>query len=358
MRRKGEQVGADRRSIVPFDQILANINLELNGYEETFDPGETTPSVPRQMPRNIEPLPDFNAPSKLQLQKSPINDKDTSSPSTKPRFDVPTELDDIKETLFKLRHLCDVIELGRSIGRFSSLRFAARPGLNAERSVLAQTDQFARKIYLRWKYTVYNPRNGFGVGPNGEGYKGDVFNLPRMNWRDNVAPVPTGPNIRAKFAHLAEAVDVVFGYRGATLENAMWLKTHNTGTFVLAGIVRKILFLERHRRLNQAPVMPGLDRDEAADVQTIRRVVAQANANMSRELTNYLQALHRDPEEAGETAYLEDLLRRVNEVNKCLTFLKDHATQLENKCMQDYHFRHQPKNAYKRSTESIEEGFV
>ncbi|KAL4943423.1 hypothetical protein BDV06DRAFT_189977 [Aspergillus oleicola] len=283
----------------------------------------------------METLLDGDAPRRLRLP--PMN-SNGSSKWDKPRLDVPTEYDDLKGTLFKVQHLCEAIEQGRSIGRFSALKFAANPIADAERSVCVKLDPHVRRMYFAWKYTVYNPRHGLEQGPNAEEYRGDVFKLPNMNWRDNVAPVPTGLEARAKFISLAEAVDVVFGYRGATLEHAMWIKKHKPRIMLLVVIVRKILFLERHRRLDQAPKMPGLKREEAADVQTIRRVVAQANANLSRELTNYLEAVHKDPAEAGETIHLGDLLQRVNELNGSLTFLQDHAKQLENKCMKDYHF--------------------
>ncbi|KAL4964891.1 uncharacterized protein BDV14DRAFT_63973 [Aspergillus stella-maris] len=330
-----------KRSVVPVDQVLANINLELK---------------PRRRPRKTKPLVDPKPPTDLKLPKRKLNEDVTLSWDIKPHLDVPTELDDIKATLLKLRRLREIIEHGKSIGWFTALRFAATPGLNAEQSVIDKLHPPPRRWYFAWKYKVYNPRHGFG--PNGEGHDhGKKIILPAMNWRDNVAPVPSDPDSRSKFAGLAEAVDVVYGHSGATLENAMWLRAHDLRIFHLIVAVKKILYLERYRRLDQAPAMPGLNREEAADVQTIRRVVAQTNANVNRELMKYLQwvykdprEVYKDPQEEDETVDLGDLLKWVNEVNECLTVLKDHSTRLENKCMKDYHFGHQSTNHAKEST--------
>ncbi|KAL4933081.1 uncharacterized protein BDV17DRAFT_146820 [Aspergillus undulatus] len=321
------------RERLSIEQIISDIGDGLQGRELLEDSRDDYSSSETGNPFSYPPTLD---PAFIQSQQSKIpSDSGHVSRWNKDRVQVPHALDDFETTLHSVEMFCQVIESGKSVARCSALKFAANPALDVEQTVVKKLDPYVRKMYIAWKETVYNPRHG--IEQDSEHKK---FVLPKLNWRKCVEPVSDEARVRSKFFSLAEAVDVVFGHRGATLENAMWLQIKKSRIMLLVLIVRKILMLEKSRRLNQAPKMPGLSLTQAADLQTIRRVVAQADENLNREMTRFLKNASTEglPGDVHSKRELGEFLKKVNRLNESLDFLRGHAQYLESRCLKTYRF--------------------
>ncbi|OOF92788.1 hypothetical protein ASPCADRAFT_210054 [Aspergillus carbonarius ITEM 5010] len=112
-----------------------------------------------------------------------------------------------------------------------------------------------------------------------------VMRLPEFDWDENVAPVPQGAQSLKKFTQRAEAMDIIFDHQGATPENASWLTANMVFALPLVKAVTKVTNIGKHmENMNNDRHTRGLTDMEAAEVDTVRKLVAIADKNTNREM--------------------------------------------------------------------------
>ncbi|RAK71408.1 uncharacterized protein BO72DRAFT_392096 [Aspergillus fijiensis CBS 313.89] len=184
---------------------------------------------------------------------------------------IPTTTDDLEETLKKLQDLAEVVTQGNSLALFTGLKLVALPTRDPE--TLAKEQMSPNEILL---YEAWKARK---ADPNVEGSL-----LPSFDWIANVAPVPQGAHSLKKLTKRAAAMDVVFDHQGATPENAAWLTSRMPATLPLVKAVARISHCKQSLEQQSQAHFRGLSDMEAAEVETIRKIVAVAEANTNREL--------------------------------------------------------------------------
>ncbi|KKK24462.1 hypothetical protein ARAM_005532 [Aspergillus rambellii] len=193
-------------------------------------------------------------------------------------LDAPGGDDDLETTARKLQRLAEVVEQGNSLALWTGLKLART------REIIPKDQMTASEwmIYERWKKGMFNAASP----DSARGVQGDeqTFNLPEFDWDKNRAPVPQGQQSMKKFTQRATAMDIVFGYQGATPEHASWLTLSMPEMLPLIKVVAKINNIERNSRSHGHPHLESLSDMEVAEVQTARKIVATAERNRNREL--------------------------------------------------------------------------
>ncbi|RAL02060.1 uncharacterized protein BO80DRAFT_423974 [Aspergillus ibericus CBS 121593] len=215
---------------------------------------------------------------------------------------VPTDTDDLETTCTKLEELAKVVEQGNSLALFTGLKLATQRTRDPESVAKAQLTPDELMMYESWKAmrmrqtTRQSDGDGNGNGngihddDNNQNGQSEIMQLPDFNWAENVAPVPQGAQSLKKFTRRAEAMDVVFGHEGATPENASWLTSNMIFMLPLVKAVTKVCNIGKHLENTSGDRhMRGLTDMEAAEVETVRRLVAIAGKNRTREM----EKIHR-----------------------------------------------------------------
>ncbi|OJJ67939.1 hypothetical protein ASPBRDRAFT_33785 [Aspergillus brasiliensis CBS 101740] len=199
---------------------------------------------------------------------------------------VPTESDDLATTCMKLEELAKTVEQGNSLALFTGLKLATYPAKSdLESMAMSQLTPEELWMYETWKEMkmIQDTEIKGGRYSGEEDHNG--MQLPYFNWEQNVAPVPQGAQSMKKFTQRAAAMDVVFGHRGATPENASWLTSHMVFMLPLVKAVTKVTNLKKNLKNNhRSRHTRGLTDMEAAEVETARKLVVIANKNQSREM--------------------------------------------------------------------------
>ncbi|PYI05317.1 hypothetical protein BO78DRAFT_371390 [Aspergillus sclerotiicarbonarius CBS 121057] len=213
---------------------------------------------------------------------------------------VPTETDDLEATFTKLEELAKVVKQGNSLALFTGLKLATQKARDPESVAKAQLTPHELMMYEAWKNmrTIQDTRQDDGGDCKHDQDSRPVMNLPDFNWEENVAPVPQGAQSLKKFTRRAEAMDVVFGHQGATPENASWLTSNMISILPLIKAVTKVCNIGKHlENSNSDRHTRDLTEMEAAEVETVRKLVAIAGKNRNREMAK-IHRLTRSIEEA------------------------------------------------------------
>lgn len=200
---------------------------------------------------------------------------------------VPTETDDLQTTCTKLEELAKIVEQGNSLALFTGLNLATYPSKSDLESVaMSQLTSEELWMYETWKEmkTRQDTKSKNGDRSCNEG-DSNAMKLPYFDWEQNVAPVPQGAHSLKRFTQRAAAMDVVFGHRGATPENASWLTSHMIFMLPLVKAVTKVTNITKNlKNSHQSRQTRGLTDMEVAEVETARKLVSIANKNRAREM--------------------------------------------------------------------------
>lgn len=229
---------------------------------------------------------------------------------------LPSPTDDLETSATKLAALADTVQQGNSLALFTGLQGVTPHMRDAETRARAQMTIEEREAYDGWK----------------EGW----YRLPVFDWEKNVAAVPGGAASWKKFGQRAASMDVIWGVgnegkdaddkqaaagvggedgngrgglaqsragagadpnssntvpdvlhsRGpvtvtATPENASWLTFNMPVMLPLVNAVTRVL--KAQKQAQQDP-HAGLSDMEAAEMETVRKIVATVERNRSCEL--------------------------------------------------------------------------
>ncbi|PWY91376.1 hypothetical protein BO94DRAFT_533510 [Aspergillus sclerotioniger CBS 115572] len=204
---------------------------------------------------------------------------------------VPTETDDLEATYMKLEELARVVKQGNSLALFTGLKLATQKTRDPETVAKAHLSPQELQMYQAWK----EMRAIQETLEDGGKIKYDqdsqlVMRLPEFDWEENVAPVPQGAQSLKKFTQRAEAMDIIFDHQGATPEHASWLTSNMAIVLPLVKAVTKVSNIGKHmENMNNDRHTRGLTDMEAAEVETVRKLVAIAGKNTNREM----EKIHR-----------------------------------------------------------------
>ncbi|RJE22675.1 hypothetical protein PHISCL_04978 [Aspergillus sclerotialis] len=185
-------------------------------------------------------------------------------PGTTP---VPSTADDLETTAQKLEALANVVKEGNSLALYTGLKLSSPKPRDAESIALSQMTPSELESYTDWK-TRTTP-------------------VPPFDWEHNKTPIPTGAQSEKKFTRRAEAMDVVWGYKGATPEHASWLTFNMPGTLPLVKAVSRVLTAQLHY---QNDPLVHLGPMEVAEIETAKSIVRIAQGNRERELQRIRKA--------------------------------------------------------------------
>ncbi|PYI20690.1 hypothetical protein BO86DRAFT_389303 [Aspergillus japonicus CBS 114.51] len=184
---------------------------------------------------------------------------------------VPVATDNLEETLKKLQDLTEVATQGNSLALFTGLELVALPTRDPEKLAKEQMSPKEVLLYEAWKARKPNPNVEESL-------------LLSFDWTANVAPVPQGAHSLKKLTKRAAAMDVIFDHHDATPENAAWLTSRMPQTLPLVKAVAKVSNCKQSLEQQRQAHFRGLTDMEAAEVETIRKIVAVAEVNTNREL--------------------------------------------------------------------------
>lgn len=193
-----------------------------------------------------------------QQTMSSIDSPTTPVPGTTP---VPNPTDDLETTASKLEALADVVKQGSSLALYTGLKLSSPKPRDAEAIAVSQMPPIELESYSNWK--------------------SKTTSVPSFDWENNKSSVPTGAQSQKKFSRRAAAMDVVWGYKGATPEHASWLTSNMVAILPLVKAVGRVLIAQEHYR--DDPMMK-LGPMEAAEIETAKAIVYIAERNKEREL--------------------------------------------------------------------------
>ncbi|RHZ63946.1 hypothetical protein CDV55_104363 [Aspergillus turcosus] len=199
---------------------------------------------------------------------------------------VPSVNDDLETTAKKMRALAKVVSDGNSLALFTGLQMASEHSRDPESIAVSQMTPDERFMYEAWQEARKhrkrkNPDDQDSEETSNRGRKVPAVDI---DWVKNVAPVPDGAQSLKKFTERAAAMDIVWDHQGATPENAAWLTFNLPAILPLVKAVCRVRTAEKHRQNNRDPSMRGLTDMEAAEVETVRKIVSLAERNRTREL--------------------------------------------------------------------------
>lgn len=199
---------------------------------------------------------------------------------------VPSVNDDLETTAKKMKALARVVSDGNSLALFTGLQVASQHLSDPESIAVSQMTPDERVQYEAWQRSRKNgPMKNPGDQDSEEtSSRGEKVPGVGFDWVKNVAPVPNGAQSLKKFTERAAAMDIIWDHQGATLENAAWLTFNQPAILPLIKAVCRVRTAERHRKNNREPSLRGLTDMEAAEVETVRKIVSLAERNRTREL--------------------------------------------------------------------------
>ncbi|RAL14282.1 uncharacterized protein BO97DRAFT_404262 [Aspergillus homomorphus CBS 101889] len=198
---------------------------------------------------------------------------------------VPTATDDLEATMKKMEDLAQIVAQGNSLALFTGLALASQTTRDTESLAKEQLSPEETALYEAWQARKADPN--LAGSP-----------LPSFDWNANVAPIPEGAQSLKNFTKRAAAMDVIFEHQGATPENASWLTTHMPEVLPLVKAVTKIANVKQSLAAQNQAQYRGLTDMEAAEVETVRKIVAIAETNTNRELER-MRRLARSIREAA-----------------------------------------------------------
>ena len=195
---------------------------------------------------------------------------------------VPMDTDDLETTSRKMQDLARVVEQGNSLALWTGLKLASHnKRRDLESSARSQMTESEWELYERWKGMQDTCNDGDEHNNLNEQQK--PMDVPEFDWNENKAPVPTGAHSVRKFTQRAAAMDMVWGHEGATPEHASWLTFNMPVMLPLIKAITKVSNIQKHIQ-NADPLAGKLTDMEAAEIETVRRVVEVAEGNRLREL--------------------------------------------------------------------------
>lgn len=187
-----------------------------------------------------------------------------AAPGTTP---VPSTTDDLETTAQKLEALANVVREGNSLALYTGLKLSSPKPRDAEGIAVSQMTPSELETYTDWK--------------------AKTAPVPPFDWEHNKTAIPTGAQSEKKFTRRAEAMDVVWGYKGATAEHASWLTFNMPGMLPLVKAVSRVLTAQLHY---QNDPLVNLGPMEVAEIETAKSIVRIASANRERELQRIRKA--------------------------------------------------------------------
>ncbi|RLL95643.1 hypothetical protein CFD26_105823 [Aspergillus turcosus] len=199
---------------------------------------------------------------------------------------VPSVNDDLETTAKKMRALAKVVSDGNSLALFTGLQMASEHSRDPESIAVSQMTPDERFMYEAWQEARKHRKRKNPDDQDSEetSNRGRMVPAVDIDWVKNVAPVPDGAQSLKKFTERAAAMDIVWDHQGATPENAAWLTFNLPAILPLVKAVCRVRTAEKHRQNNRDPSMRGLTDMEAAEVETVRKIVSLAERNRTREL--------------------------------------------------------------------------
>ncbi|KAF7588359.1 hypothetical protein BBP40_005788 [Aspergillus hancockii] len=195
---------------------------------------------------------------------------------------VPTDTDDLETTSRKMQELAKIVEEGNSLALWTGLKLAPKIApRDPEILAKAQLTESELELYERWK-GLQNSNNDKDEN-NDHSEDQETLKIPEFNWAENKALVPTGAQSVRRFTQRAAAMDVVWGHHGATAEHASWLTFNMAHMLPLIKAITKISNIQKHIQ-DQDPLAGKLTEGQAAEIETVRKVVAIAEGNRNREM--------------------------------------------------------------------------
>lgn len=192
---------------------------------------------------------------------------------------VPEDTDGLEATSRKLQDLAQEVHDGNSLALYTGMRVASQPARNPDSIAKENLTPYEWRQYDYWRRSRESLNNGRYRTDNNE----EIMQLPDFNWEKHVAPVPNGAQSLRKFRQRAEAMDQIWGHRGATPEHASWLTYHLTSMLPLVKAVTKISNLRRNNQIPESYPRELTDM-EVAELETVRQIVSVAERNRSREM--------------------------------------------------------------------------
>jgi hypothetical protein len=199
---------------------------------------------------------------------------------------VPSVNDDLETTAKKMKALAKVVSDGNSLALFTGLQMASQHLNDPESIAVSQMTIDERVQYEAWQKARKNGTMKNSGDQDSEEASNRDGNVPAVgfDWVKNVDPVPDGAQSLKKFTERAAAMDIIWDHQGATPENAAWLTFNQPAILPLVKAVCRVRTAEKHRKNNRDPSMRGLTDMEAAEVETVRKIVSLAERNRTREL--------------------------------------------------------------------------
>ncbi|RHZ60801.1 uncharacterized protein CDV56_105819 [Aspergillus thermomutatus] len=198
---------------------------------------------------------------------------------------VPSVDDDLETTAKKMGALAKVVSDGNSLALFTGLQLASQHLRDPESIAVSQMTPDERMQYEAWQRARKGrTRKNTGVQASEETSNRGQKIPHDFDWVQNVAPVPDGAQSLKKFTQRAAAMDIIWDHQGATPENASWLTFNQPAILPLVKAVCRVRTAEKHRQNNRDPSIRGLTDMEAAEVETVRKIVSLAERNRTREL--------------------------------------------------------------------------
>jgi hypothetical protein len=227
---------------------------------------------------------------------------------------VPSVNDDLETTAKKMRALAQVVSDGNSLALFTGLQMASQHSRDPESIAVSQMTPDERWMYEAWqKSRKRRKRKNPDDQDSEEAPTRGRVPAVDFDWVKNVAPVPDGAQSLKKFTERAAAMDIVWDHQGATPENAAWLTFNLPAALPLVKAVSRVRNAEKHRQNSRDSSMRGLTDMEAAEVETVRKIVSLAERNRTRELEK-IRKLTRSITEsaAGIKARIKYLEEKMN----------------------------------------------
>lgn len=177
---------------------------------------------------------------------------------------IPTAEDSLDETARKLYSLADAVANGRNLAL--SDKQSSIPARQTAES-------FAKERMLPQEVEYY------------EMWKAGTLVLPHFDWDSNQSPLP--PNSEKTFDQRSLAMNVIWGYRNATPENAVWLTNNLSNLLPLVKAINKLQSAETH--LQKFDPLAKYSDAEVTEMQTLQLISATVDENVAREK----ERLHR-----------------------------------------------------------------
>ncbi|EAW11629.1 uncharacterized protein ACLA_093280 [Aspergillus clavatus NRRL 1] len=228
---------------------------------------------------------------------------------------VPSVVDDLETTAKKMEALAKVVGDGNSLALWTGLKLASAHPRDPESIAKSQMTPPEIELYEAWQRAKSRrAENKLNSEVSQKAPETEEMGCPApFDWQKNVHPVPQGAQSLKKFTQRAQAMDIIWEHQGAMPEHASWLTFKCPEALPLVKAVCRVQNAEEHYRNNQDPHTRGLTDMEAAEVETVRKIVSIAERNKTRELEK-IRKLTRSINEAAavlkaRVQWLEDKMK-------------------------------------------------